>query len=202
MYESLEYKQARFPVVTQSPDEIKMIEIGDRRTSKRPAILADRAEIGEFAARLKQDVLSATFEELTANTEENVYINVVDVNEKSVHYTLRPGYRSVIGWLKEKGYYEEIALLPEEVEYAVLEYPVPSEAYNTGPVPKRIEIRDRRLIEELLNIYGPDDYTSLGDIINVTFSGRTAAGPFQFNRSIHRDWPVSEALREYMKRLD
>ncbi len=205
IYEFLEYKQARFPVVVQDPAKIKMIEIGDHRTSKRPAILADRAEIGEFVARLKQDVLSATFEEMTADTGEYMYANIVDAAGKSVHYTLRPGYRSVIGWLKEKGYYEKIVLLPEEVEYAVLEYPAPSEARKTASAPKRIEIRDRRLIEELLNISGPDDYTSpgdIGDIINVTFSGRAAAGPFQFTRSIQRDWPVSDALREYLKRLD
>jgi len=202
VYESLEYKQARFPVVAQDPAEIKLIEIYDARTSKRPAILAARAEIGEFVARLKQDVLNATFEELTANTDEYVQIKIVYDDEKSVHYTLRPGYRSVIDWLREKGYYENIMLLPEEVEYAILEYPIESEAFRTGSAPKRVEIRDRQLIKELLSINGPDDYTDPGKIINVIFSGRTSAGPFQFNRSIHRDWPVSEALKEYMKQLD
>jgi len=93
-------------------------------------------------------------------------------------------------------------LLPEEIEYAVLEYPVYSEAYKIGSVPKRVEVRDRRLIEELLSINGPDDYTGLEEIINVMFSGRTTAGPFQFRRWIHRDWPVSETLKEHMKQLD
>lgn len=199
VYESLEYKQARFPVVTQDPAEIKMIEIGDNRAPKRPVILTENVEIEEFTTRLKEDVLNSTFEELISNPDKG-YINIVDVSESQMHYTLLPGYSSVISWLKEKGYYENCMLLPEEVDYAVLEYPVDS--YNTGSAPKRIEIRDRRLIEELLNINGPDVFTDLGEIINVMFSGRTSAGPFQFNRSVNRDWPASEALKEYMKQLD
>ncbi len=204
VYESLEYKQVRFPVVAQNPDEIKMIEIGDHRTSKRPVILTDRAEIGEFAARLRRDVLDLTFEELTAGSEENMYADIVDAAGNSVHYNLRPGYGSVIGWLKEKGYYGNIMLLPEEIEYAVLEYLVPSKTYNAGSAPKRIEIRDRRLIEELLNISGPEGKTRMGETVDVTFYvyGKAAGGSFQYHRSIRRDWPVSEALREYLKRLD
>lgn len=204
IYESLEYKQARFPVATQAPAVIKLIEITDYRTSKRPAILSNSVEIGEFAARLKQDVLHATFEELTADTEENVRINIEDVHGKSVHYTLRPGYRSVIDWLKQKGYYENIMLLPEEIEYAALESFMHSKTFGDDPAPNRVVIRDRQLIEELLNINLPIDFVDAnqGKIIDVTFSGKTAAGSFNFHRSIHRDWPVSEKLKQYMNQLD
>ncbi|HHW40933.1 MAG TPA: ABC transporter permease [Syntrophomonadaceae bacterium] len=202
VYESREYKRARFPVVIQYPEEIKLIEIGDLRTPKRQVILANREEIGEFAALLRRDVLDLTFEELTAGPEENMYADIVDAAGNSVHYNLRPGYGSVIGWLKEKGYYEQIALLPEEIEYAVLEYLVPSKAYNAGAVPERIEIRDRRLIEELLNISGPEGKTGMGETVDVTFYGKAAGGNFQYHRSIRRDWPLSEGLREYLERLD
>lgn len=202
IYESLEYKQARFPVVAQDPAEIKLIEIDDDRTPKRAVILTDRVEIGEFAARLQQDVLNTTFDELVARTDDYVHINIEDVNGRSVHYTLRDGYRSVINWLKEKGYYESIMLLPDEVEYAVLEYPLPPEASKTGSASRRVEIRERRLIEELLSINGPDDFTDRDKTISVIFSGRTTTGPFEFHRFIHRDWPVSAALKEYMQQLD
>lgn len=202
VYESLEYKQTRFPVVGQNPDEIKMIEIGDHRTPKRPVILAGRAEIGEFAGWLKQDVLNATFEELIAGQEEYLYADIVDITEWRVHYIIRPDYRSVIGWLKEKGYYEQIALLPEEVEYAVLEYLEPSKAPDAGTVPKRIEIRDRRLIEELLDVSGPEEKSGPGENVDVTFYIKTAGGSSQYHRSIRRDWPVSEELRGYLEQLD
>lgn len=228
VYESLEYKQARFPVVAQDPAEIKMIEIDDDRTPKRPVILIDRNEIREFAARLKQDVLNITFEELIIGTrvplsdpvsplnaafdemvigaEGNVHINVVDINDRAAHYTLYPSYRAVIDWLKDKGYYENIMLLPEEIEYAVLEYPLSSGVSQTATgksASRQVEIRDRQVIGELLSIRGPDDFSGGGKIISVLFYGRTTAGgSFQFQRFIHQDWPFSETLRGYLKQLD
>jgi len=197
VYESLEYKRARFPVMDQDSTEIKLIEIIDYRVPKRTTILANGVEIGEFADRLEQDLLNITFEELIADTEQNVQINITDVNEKSMYYNLRPCYMSVIAWLKEKGYYENTMLLPEEIEYAILE----KAAAENGP-PERVEIRERRLIEELIDINGSDEYIDQEKIIDVIFFGRTTNGPFQFNRSIHRDWPASEALKEYLKQLD
>ncbi|WP_258361066.1 DUF6449 domain-containing protein [Moorella sulfitireducens (nom. illeg.)] len=202
IYESPEYKQARFPVVTQDPAAIKMIEIDDYRVPKRAVILTDRMEIGEFTVRLKQDVLDATFEELTAGKKDYVHITIVDAYGRSDHYTLPDSYRSVINWLKEKGYYEDIVLLPEEVEYAVLENPLTPGNAKDVTASRRVEIRDRRVIEELLNINGSADFTVKTRVIEVIFYGRTTAGPFQFNSFINPDWPVSAALKEYMIRLD
>lgn len=203
IYESLEYKEARFPITTQDPAAIKWIEIGDHRANKGAAVLTDRAEIREFVARLMKDVLAATFEEMTAEREEYIYADImIDIGrEKGVvhHYTILPGYSSVISWLKEKGYYEKVVLRPEEIQYVKLERAVPA-ADNGGL--KWVEVRDRRLIEELISLQGPADSSGLRDIIMATFFGETAAGPFQYHRTIHRDWPVSEALQKYISKLD
>ncbi len=208
LYESLEYKQARFPVLVQNPARIKMIEIDDPRTPKGPLFLVDKAEIEEFTARLKQDLLNTTFEEMTADTGEHLHASIVysagmPVNHPvPEYYNLRTTYRSVVAWLKEKGYYEKVALLPEEVECAVLEYPVPAGVDKTGRATGQIEIRDRQLIEELLYISGPEGSPGPRETVEVTFYGKTAAGAFQYHRSFRRDWPASEALREYLEQLD
>ncbi len=203
IYESLEYKQARFPITTQNPTAIKWIEIGDHRANKGTAVLTDRAEIREFVARLMKDVLAATFEEMTADREEYIYADImIDIGmEKGVvhHYTILPGYSSVISWLKEKGYYEKVVLRPEEIQYVRLERTAPA-ADNGGL--KWVEVRDRRLIEELFLLQGPADSIGPRDAIMATFFGRTAAGPFQYHRTIDRDWPVSEALQKYILKLD
>ncbi|MGI9951869.1 DUF6449 domain-containing protein [Moorellaceae bacterium AZ2] len=202
IYESLEYKRARFPVVSQDPAGIKMIEIDDYRVPKNAVILTDREEIQEFMARLKQDVLDATFEELTGGDRDYVHITTVDADGRSNHYILLDSYRSVIAWLKEKGYYEDIVLLPEEVEYAVLENPATPGNVRDYTAPRRVEIRDRRVIEELLNINGSADFAGRTKIIGVIFYGRTDAGPFQFHSFINPDGPVSAALKEYMQQLE
>ena len=201
IYESLEYKKARFPVVMQAPTEIKWIEIGDHRTFKKPVCLTDSEEIKEFAARLKNDVLEATFEELMTEPgnrsvlEENAYMRIKDVHEKEIHYALRPAYRTVLAWLKEKGYYEQALLLPEEVDFVELSLLGP----QVDPSSRRIKIEDPRLIEELLSINGRLDYKD--GMINAAFYGEKAGSPF-FHRTISRKWSFSEALEQCLKQLD
>ncbi|HHV76471.1 MAG TPA: ABC transporter permease [Syntrophothermus lipocalidus] len=205
IYESLEYKKARFPVVTQDPDNIKLVEIKDIRTSKGPVILTQKPEIKEFVARLKQDILNTTFEDLVSDREDNVYINIVDIKGNSVEYALREGYRSVTAWLKNKGYYEDIVLFPEEVDRVILErtlFPEESKSDEPNRRAKRVEVTDRKLIEELLTINGPQTFASPERIIRATFYGRTNGRAFQFERVIDRDWPVSKSLGECLKQLD
>lgn len=198
VYESWEYKRSRFPIVTQHPDEIKLIEIGDRRSTKKPMLLADREEIAEFAASLRRDVLALTFEDLTTDSEENIYADIVDTAGHMAHYSIRSGYSSVMGWLKGKGYYDQIALLPSEIEYAFL---TPSKHIANTPS-KQVEIRDSELIEELLNVYGTEK-GSAGEAVDVTFYIRRGEGAFAvYQRSIRMDWPLSEKLRKCLDQLD
>lgn len=204
VYESSEYKEARFPVLVQNPAEIKWVEINDYRTSKRPVLLADSEEIDELATRLRQDLLGATtFEELanrktgSSTMEESACIVITDLDEIKTGYALRPGYKAVLNWLKEKGYYEQALLQPEEIEYVELS--------RTGAAPRQVTIKDPQLIEELLNLKGSFDYqTGPDELIRAIFHGKTADGPFQFLRFIHRDWPAAEistGLHQYLEEL-
>ncbi|GFN23422.1 DUF6449 domain-containing protein [Thermanaeromonas sp. C210] len=202
IYESLEYKEARFPVLNQDPEDIKMVVIDDHRVPKGPVVLSDREEIREFTARLKQDILGATFEEMTAGVRHHVIMDVVEEDGIAASYALVDGYRSVMTWLKQKGYYEGIILLPEEVEYVVLETPAPPGKAGEGTAPRRVEIRNRRLIEELLNIEASSEFVRGTRQILVTFYGKTAGGPFQYESFIDPTGPVSEELKIYIKQLE
>lgn len=202
LYESFEYKKARFPVLTQEPEEIKMIEINDYRVPRNPLILSDREEIREFTDLLKQDIMEATFAEMTAGGKHHVTINVMGANGRSDQYALLNGYRSVIAWLKKKGYYEGIVLQPEEVEYVALENPADYERPGEVAKPRRVEIRDRQVIEELLNIEAPPEFTGNIRPIVVIFYGRTTAGPFEYHSYINPYGTLSAALKEYVEQLD
>jgi len=201
VYESLEYKQARFPILNQEPEEIKMIVLDDYRVAKGPIVLSEQEEIREFMARLKEDILAATFEEMTAGVRHLV-MEVVEGDGRATSYPLLAGYKSVMVWLKGKGYYQGLTLLPEEVERVVLEMPVEPGSAGEGTAPRRVEIRDPQVIEELLNIDA-----SLGFVIStrqvlVIFYGRTAKGPFEYHSFIDPTGPVSEDLRAYIKQLE
>lgn len=205
IYESTEYKQGRFPVVNQDPADIKTIELKDHRTSKRAVVLSQAEEIRDFTSRLRQDIMNTTYEDLIARTEDDVYMNIDDYNDKTIRYVLRPNYRLAAQWLKDKGYYDKIVLLPEEIDSVTLQYiyTVADDGAKTPTAkPRQVKITDREVITELFGLKRPEILTDQDKIVDVIFSGNSGGGSFQFSRVIHRDGPASAKLKEYLKQLD
>lgn len=202
IYESVEYKHARFPVITQNPDKIKMIEIMDSRTPKRPAVLTSSEEIKEFASCLKEDIINTSFRQLTDNMQNDININITGINDKYMNYNLRTNYTSTIKWLKDKGYYQQIMLLPEEIEYVELEYPNEFIRDDSKQLKtKRVTIKDQKVIEELLSFSSPD-YLPDRRFIYVNFYGGSGSNAFQFNQLLHLDRQVSDELKSYIEELE
>ncbi len=131
IYESTEYKEARFPVFRQTSKDVKMIEIDDSRTPKEPLILAQDTEISELMERLRQDIRDLTFDEMRiwSNNEPNLRIR--NMKDEEMYYSLRDSYSTTFQWLSEKGYLETTILQPQEIEYVMLEGPPQDE--NSSP---------------------------------------------------------------------
>lgn len=211
IYESMEYKETRFPVLTKKVETIKTIEIKDERTPKRPLVISSAAEIKEFTDLLKEELSNATFEQISEQRYYHTRITVIDVKENEmkraeVSYNLQEdNFPKIVKWLKDKGYYENIMLLPHEVEYVVLEKARIqfSPKDPTGePVPVRVEIKDPQMIKELLSICSSIEYRRGEEPILVGFYVRGSSGTYQFQENIYQDTPVSEELKTYLKKLD
>jgi ABC-2 type transport system permease protein len=206
IYESMEYKQARFPVLTQDLAEIKMIEIDDDRTPKEGALLVDNAQIAEFIEALRQDIVEATFEDLIRNNRNYVSIEITSTKEKSYHYVLDENYRHVIDWLKNENLYDKTILLPEEIESASLEKEIilkdDGRTVIYAPERKKVEINDPEVIKELLNASAAYQYKRGSEPLIVIFSMTGGFGRHQFSANINDDIIVSEKLRGYINQLN
>ena len=198
IYESDEYKEARFPVLSQNPNEVKMLEVNDFRTSKKAILITGVEEISQLMGALRKDLANATYEEMSIEKNNYPGIVVTNLKNKRLEYAIRDSYSSVIQWLKEKGYYEKCILQPEEVESAVLEkrnQQNPGEATTS----QRLETEDPKLINELLAISNNGRIYEFTEekIIDVEFH----TGNRAFNEYIHLDTPVSPELKKLLKRL-
>lgn len=192
IYESDEYKEARFPVLRQNPNQVKMLEIADdSRTSKKPVLITDSKEISQLMGALRKDLARATYEEMLATKSNYPRITVTDLKDKSIDYMIRDSYSSVTGWLKQKGYFEKCILQPEEIEYATLE------KSNAAPEDnrQRLEIRDPKLIKELLDINAGYEFTE--NTIMVEFQTKHNS----FQEFINKDTKVSPELKKYLEKL-
>ena len=220
IYESLEYKKARFPLLTQDLTNIKLIEINDERTVKNPFVMANKKDIQGFTDLLKQEINATKFEELNDYHDDNVFITIkyFDKEEKTIRYSLRNSYQIVIQWLKVKGYYDEIMLLPEEISYVTIEN-VTDENSNpnkeTEQLPaKPIKIVDKKVIDELINLSVSYNYdwkdTSQYHIRffendnNNTKTPQSNTGIVNTSRQtwhfrLSGNTPVSETLKSYLE---
>ena len=196
VYESVEYKEGKYPVLRQNPNAVKIIEIRDPRTPKEPAILADKVVISQLMGALRKDLMNATYEQMISQKQNLPTIDITDTNDKIQSYGIPNSYTSVSDWLKQNNYFKKNILQLNEIKNAVLEAP------NSDPdvTPKRVEIRDPVLINELLNISGYPGY-SQDEIISVSFYVQSNYGGFQFQEYISKDTPVSQELRKYLQKL-
>ncbi|MGI6779081.1 MAG: DUF6449 domain-containing protein [Acetivibrionales bacterium] len=221
VYESMEYKASRFPVIEQNPQEIKTIEINDERSHKKGIILTDEGEIREFAGLLARELVDADYEELVLREHGYMVIRITENeqygysagNGRTHRYELRMSYSSVLDWLKEKGYYEKFALLSDEIEYVSMEREdingiiekYPPVTMETAAIPGQEEgaviIKETHLIEELLNMERPYRSGRYKDRIWIRFYLKEQPEYPQYETYIYSDTPVSPELKVYIDML-
>ena len=149
IYESSEYKEGRFPVLKQHPNSVKLIEIGDHRTSKNSIILSDKQEIAELMGALRKDISDASFEEMIID-KSSPMIDIMNINrDRRYNYSIKDTYSFTIHWLKEKGYYENAySTRGSKIRFSG------TNSKSLGDIAQRIEIKDSDLIQELLKKSG------------------------------------------------
>ncbi|MCC5909243.1 MAG: ABC transporter permease [Clostridiaceae bacterium] len=194
IYESLEYKQERFPVIHQSNEDIKWIEINDYRSPKKSVVLSDSDELQEFITLLQEDIHNATFETLA--TDSSYMVTIMDAEEKRIDYGIRESYTSVFQWIRESDYYEEITLLPEDVGYVILDNMKGSHDYRT------VEIRDKDVIKELMDLTKPSYHHSYQpDSISVRFHMKSNSRDSHHLGYLNSTSAVSGKLSYYLNQL-
>lgn len=194
IYESIDYKQIRFPVIRQSHEEIKLIEITDNRSPKKPLMLTDSEEIKEFIEMFKMDIHRSNYEELIIDAKYTPIISIMTNDDNRMNYPLYESHTIVYQWLKDKGAYEDIMLLPEDIDFVRLEN------FKTAP-PNRVEIRDLEVIEELLKLSSIVDYNYTNQPIYVNFYINDYSTHSFHLDGLPQDIPISTKLQSYLDQL-
>lgn len=200
IYESKEYKEARFLVLKQNSNEVRMLEVRDTRTPKEPVILVSGEEISQFIEALRKDLSSATYEQMIFEKNNMPMVTITDVKDRSQRYLIKESYSFVNLWLEQKGYYKKCMLQPDEIKYVTLEKIKP----DPDTANQRIEIRDPALINELLQKSGIYyyHYSPAEEVITVGFHVSDNTGPYQFQEYISKNETVSPQLMQYLEQFN
>lgn len=177
IYESIEYKLNHNKIFKLDISKIDYIEINPNAPVNRNVKIVDPSEIKEIVEIIKEDILEETYEESIKNNSSWASISIrydEDIQPKEiengvymatkddrVHMSWKSSYEKLTKWLKEKGYYEQARVMPDDIDYVIIEKidkdMDKNEAYrivdqrlqsnNEG----RIEIRDKKVIAYLIS---------------------------------------------------
>ncbi|QNU67982.1 ABC transporter permease [Ruminiclostridium herbifermentans] len=158
IYESDEYKENRFPILYQEAEDIKYIELNDRRAAKNPLIVSDKTQLEGFKTAIRKDIKTLDYKDLISSPNEIITITIIDTKNKNITYALRSDYTNTIDWLKKEGLYDQIIIKPEDIEYITLQSMDYKYDYTFNSYVKvesiesstAIEITDKALIKEIL----------------------------------------------------
>ncbi|SNS24160.1 ABC-2 type transport system permease protein [Anaerovirgula multivorans] len=194
IYESIDYKRIRFPIIEQSPEEIKWLEITDDRSPKKSFMLTDAEEIEEFVELFRMDIHRSTYEELMIASKHIPIVTIMTNDDTRMSYPIYKSYTSVYQWLKDKGIYEDVMLLPEDIDFVRLESFRESSS-------KSVEIRDLEVIEELIKLDTVMDYSYREESIFVNFFIKDFPTYSFYLNGLHQDVPISDELQSYLNQL-
>ncbi len=202
MYESKEYKESRFHILKQETSDIKYIEIADQRAQKVPVVISDKASLESLKTALRKDIDKLEYSSLATQSQRSLYINIVDLDERRVTYEIRSDYTNTINWIKGQGIYDNVILKPEEVIAVILNYFGGYDANYGKPsaqAAKNIEITDRNVIKELVELSANTDYSNEARDFDVTFVNRNNSHFMGFSMSFNQK--VSPELQSYIDKI-
>ncbi len=206
IYESNEYKENRFPILYQEAEDIKYIELNDRRAAKNPLIVSDKTQLEGFKTAIRKDIQALAYQDLILNPHEIITITIIDAKDKSINYALRSDYTNTLNWLKSEGIYEQIIVKPENIESITLQlinYTYVNSSYGKTISGRSesdiVEITDKAIIKEILDLSIDSSYEDNASNYVVILKGSSNQHYFDYSMSFNGK--ISKELQSYLDKL-
>jgi len=168
IYESKEHKILNnniFNVDTKKIDKLTIRANGDIQKS---VVIIDNSEIKEAIDILKCDILNESYEDMNSNIDTWSELELLLNDNERVYTHWKKNYKEFEKWLSEKGYLENVRVMPEDVSYVLvqefdekdnnlkyIDYDTIESKRNDTKV---LEIKDKQKIDILLRTYS-DNWT-------------------------------------------
>ncbi|MBZ9622420.1 DUF6449 domain-containing protein [Clostridium sp. FP2] len=158
IYESKEYKNNHNSILNTDYRSIDKILINPDHTNKNVTI-TNPIQIKEAINILKNEASNETYEDIVDSRAEWENINILLSNDKRIYLSWKKSYKQFENWLKQNGYYAKARIMPEDIDYAIIEKRNVNNAnagidisMKNGNV-KRLKITDKNKLEICLTNY-------------------------------------------------
>ncbi|MGG3889466.1 hypothetical protein [Metabacillus fastidiosus] len=170
---SIEYKKAHFPL-NNAATKANVAEIYSTAPINKNLKLTDPKEIQELKKAIEKDYLTQSYEDIISpgtawGRVEFSHSNPSPYSDENNYadLELKPSYKEVEKWLADKNYLSRVKLLPEDIatleiakgsnDFSKEESEIDIEAYYNKLTSKKIEVTDKKLINEVLNKFSDYD---------------------------------------------
>jgi ABC-2 type transport system permease protein len=157
IYESKEYKKMHNNILNNDYSSIDKISINSSKNKN--TIITNPIEIKEAIEILKNEVLNETYEDIIDSRDVWTDINILLSDDKRIDLSWKRSYKEFENWLKQKGYYAKARLMPEDIDYALIEKRDPNNPHGginqsqENSNIKRLKITDKNKLETCLTNY-------------------------------------------------
>lgn len=216
LYESKEYKQiSNKQLLELDLDSVSFVNIENHRHRKKK-VISDKSEIKELFEVLKTEKYTEPYEsmmdrnewatiEFDTNNGDYDYgfrFYLADNIQENVHVGFKRAYSNLEKWFIQKGYLKDIRIMPEEIEYIVIQKANRDYrgSYGSDDIEQdlrtgnseRVEIKDKEKIEEILR-------TSNSSSHNKGKYNNYIVAIYTKNDMIHYGWYDEENALKYIK---
>ncbi|PYG87250.1 ABC-2 type transport system permease protein [Ruminiclostridium sufflavum DSM 19573] len=206
IYESGEYKENRYPILHQEANDLKYIEISDRRIGKSPFIVSDKAQLNSFKDAIRKDIADLNYQDMVSSSQDFITITIIDTNDKQIIYALRSDYTNTFDWLKKEGIYEQVIARAEDINSITLHsikysygYQNYGKSFSGSSMSDIIEITDKAVIQEILNLSLNADSIDTDTQYIISIEG--SSGTHYNEYSLKIEGKVSPELQSYLDKI-
>ncbi len=175
VYKSEEYLQNRYPILKQTAEDIKYIEIRNERVDGKSTIVSDKDMLAQLQSSISKDVLNLKYSDIISNPyDRTITIAIKDKDNKVIEYKYGSSYHNTKEFLQKNGLLEKIMLTTDEIASTQLinyNYEQSAEAKETIYEPRTVEVSDKQIVEELIELSMENNYDKLNsNNIGVQFA--------------------------------
>ncbi|TCO75239.1 DUF6449 domain-containing protein [Marinisporobacter balticus] len=180
IYESTEYKMNYYDIFHLNLNKVNYIDIDPKlKDISEPVKIVVSDEMGEMINAIKADILDETYKEFMNNKSHWADIHIIyhdkekslesEYRNNDIYIAWKKHDKHLSSWLKQNGYYEKSRIMPKDIDYIIIEKTSKeiknSDSYDPMELKKelkenknekRLEIKDKEQMEEILVNYGVD----------------------------------------------
>lgn len=120
IHESEEFKFESNGIFHQKTEDIKLITINPYGPVSRHAAISDPEEMEEFITILKDEIYSASYDEMNDERGFQSYITILLNNSHSLDLNYKPSYKKLDQWLEKNDALEKAKVSEKDISYAVI----------------------------------------------------------------------------------